>query len=1449
MMDSDDLSGRKIGEYVLREPLDEGGFGRVYRCDQPILGRKAVIKVLHRRLHSYDAQLQRFLREAQLASRLDHPYAAHIYAFGVEEKDGLLWIAMEFVHGITLKHWLRDRGPMPIERFVPFFEYVAEVVQTAHDRGIVHRDLKPSNVMVIERAGRLLPKLLDFGVAKLLDGELPPDSTQDTIKRLRTLVAEKVPEEVLQEYRVGASTATDPSPSLQSGGQSRLTPDGAPIGTPAYMPPEQWASAVTVGPSSDLYALAVVAFEALTGRRPFEGMSLADRVEMRCEGKVPPLGSGFPLALDQMFQRALAERPEDRWGSALELAGALRAASGLGAGGADLPRIDAEVRDAWLADAPQPLAESVAVLDSARNAHQAHLAALELVRNLVRYLLSVALATRAQTRDGEDDPALLELLRALDRRELIMEERVRLLRLLVRPPAHGRSAHPVPELVELVEVVTPGPDGTDGLRPIFALYAATEHTATEDAVRVLLMRQIPQLTQLLRKAAFLLDYVLVVPRDQAAERWSGRPRPLHPPRAVADVVDGELVEGHPMLLDRNGRVCVDLWPLVQAVAAPEGGETRLFLFDGRGRHGARLIAAPAGFEYHDTIPRAWLATQVIAEIEAKTRMREQIRVAARQWLDRSRPNSMLWRGDLLLELTRWVRIAPGARSLANLELSFIAASQRVARRTRWVQRLLIVVGAATVLGGFEYRSILTERAAEQIAEQAKVEQGRQALLHDDLGEALEPLADAYGRGDHSFGTKFMFARAAQPRLAVQASFPVVAGHMWSAAFSPDGRQIVTTDDAGARIWDAQAHRLRFTLPHGDTVYHAVYSADGTRLITACGDSTVKIWDTASGARLSELSHGGRALRYYAVALSPDGKLVAAIDMAGEVADAWDAASGELLTEQRNDASRFPSIAFSSDGRWLATSGGDDVRVFDTERWSQALTIAGPRVRALSFDPTGPRLVTGSATGDASIWDIPSGSRTQHLREVGEPVNAVTFSPDGQLVATGDGGGGEQIWHATSGALQSQFNALRSKILMIDFDPTSKLVVAAGASGRVVIADVALGMAVTTLEAPRGVVRTAHFDPSSRHVVGTSWEGAALVWDATSPYRRWSSPPISDDCGLAQSLEPDRRFVAIRCQDHATRVWDTAHDQLLAELPSVTPINGDFASAFPAVSSSGDRAAIARGQTVEIYALPGGQLLRTIRHPALVNTVAFAAAGHDLVSGATNGSLFVTRDGREPLVLPGFPGGIDAAGFVPDGRVVAADARGRLRVYDTDRGAVLADLAVPTRVRLLRPSPDGLTLITIPRFTGEAVPPLLWDLERYRFLAPLEGHIGFVYSARFVLEGYEIVTAGADGTARVWDGHTGRLRQTYRGGSRFLADATLTPDGSMIIAGDGDGLLHFWDVTGPPLWKLQAHKSHVVGIHFEGDDIVTRGFGGEVSRWTIPRSESVIEATRAHFVGP
>jgi serine/threonine-protein kinase len=155
-----------LGGFLVRGRIGVGGYGVVYRCEQRELGRDAVVKVLRARPGD-PVGMERFVREARLAAQLDHPFAAHVYGFGVED-DGLRWIAMEFVRGVTLGAYLKARGPMPLVEFVPFFELIAEVVHAAHERGIVHRDLKPSNVMMIESGGRLFPKLLDFGISKFL---------------------------------------------------------------------------------------------------------------------------------------------------------------------------------------------------------------------------------------------------------------------------------------------------------------------------------------------------------------------------------------------------------------------------------------------------------------------------------------------------------------------------------------------------------------------------------------------------------------------------------------------------------------------------------------------------------------------------------------------------------------------------------------------------------------------------------------------------------------------------------------------------------------------------------------------------------------------------------------------------------------------------------------------------------------------------------------------------------------------------------------------------------------------------------------------------------------------------------------------------------------------------------------------------------------------------------
>jgi WD40 repeat protein len=526
--------------------IGEGGFGHVFRAEQETLGREAVVKV--RRDPTSSRGVDRFLQEARLASRLDHPYAAHVYAFGAES-DGLLWIAMELVRGTPLDR-LVQYAPMAPERAIPFLRRLCEVVQTAHDQGIVHRDLKPANVMVISRAGSLFPKLLDLGVA--LDQQ-------------------------------GAADGAD---ALRG-----------PVGTPFYMAPEQWVPRAPVGPSADVYALGVIAYEVLVGKPPFDGDSALAVAIQHARTPPPPLPNGFPGGLGAAIARAMAKRPPERFASALELGTALVEASGLTGEAVPVPGLDEATRTETMLRAPQPIAEAVAGLDASRNPHQAILAVQGVARTVAQYLGVVALACRTRSGSGRrsDGARAVELLRELRRGGLDPAQWWQLARELCRPFATIPDAHPLPELVTAVCA------GPDVVGELVAQVDAGAVRAPEDARRSLTVA-LPRLAALLGAVRFLSDYRLVVAAGSRVESWMGVRRP----QRLEIAIERPPADARAVLVSGDGQPVVSLWPLVQVAAPSPNAPRELFLLAGSVRDAACLVAPPHGFEHVDAEVWSWL---------------------------------------------------------------------------------------------------------------------------------------------------------------------------------------------------------------------------------------------------------------------------------------------------------------------------------------------------------------------------------------------------------------------------------------------------------------------------------------------------------------------------------------------------------------------------------------------------------------------------------------------------------------------------------------------------------------------------------------------------------------------------------------------------------------------------------------------------------------------------
>jgi serine/threonine protein kinase len=289
----DPLPGRVIaGNFRIDSLLGSGAMGNVYRAQQLSLGKPVAVKVLHAHLMSDEKLVTRFKREAKSASLLNHPHSIQIIDSG-QDRDGTLYIAMELLNGRDLAQVIRDEFPLPLPRVVRIVSQVLSALEEAHAQGVIHRDLKPSNIMLLSRRDdRDFVKVCDFGIAK---------ATLDEGDRA-----------------------------------AMLTIQGLVCGTPEYMSPEQ-ARAEAIDGRADLYSVAVILYQLVTGDVPFRGDSPVAIVSRHLvEAPVPPTRRRADLRLphivDDVVLRGLAKDRELRYPTAAAfrevLEGVLGAANG-----------------------------------------------------------------------------------------------------------------------------------------------------------------------------------------------------------------------------------------------------------------------------------------------------------------------------------------------------------------------------------------------------------------------------------------------------------------------------------------------------------------------------------------------------------------------------------------------------------------------------------------------------------------------------------------------------------------------------------------------------------------------------------------------------------------------------------------------------------------------------------------------------------------------------------------------------------------------------------------------------------------------------------------------------------------------------------------------------------------------------------------------------------------
>ena len=268
------VEGTPFGRYQLIELLGRGGMGEVWRAHDTTIDRVVALKMLLPHYAKDEDFDKRFRREARTAARLDDPHVVPIYDVG--EIDGRLYVTMRLINGVDLDTLLKT-GPLKPERAVHIIEQIAGALHSAHQAGLVHRDVKPSNILLADND---FAYLIDFGIARAAD-------------------------------------------------DTKLTSEGSTIGTWAYMAPERFNTPGDIEPSSDIYALACVLYQCLTGEPPFPGNTL-EQVAVGHMVAPPPRASEtsdtVPPGLDRVIETGLAKQTAERYPTAVEMAAAARRA-------------------------------------------------------------------------------------------------------------------------------------------------------------------------------------------------------------------------------------------------------------------------------------------------------------------------------------------------------------------------------------------------------------------------------------------------------------------------------------------------------------------------------------------------------------------------------------------------------------------------------------------------------------------------------------------------------------------------------------------------------------------------------------------------------------------------------------------------------------------------------------------------------------------------------------------------------------------------------------------------------------------------------------------------------------------------------------------------------------------------------------------------------------------
>ena len=1432
--------GTLVDNFKILRLVGQGGMGEVYLARDVKLGRKVALKRIHPDVFGSREVIDRFLHEARVTARFNHPHIVTIYA--ADETPQGPYVALEFLEGQDLR--TRMSGDRPgLRESVRLGLAIAEALKEAHAHQILHRDLKPENVM-IPRDGRL--RVLDFGLAKII-----PDVSIGLDK-----------------------TAASETSALEQSTIAKLfkTNGDRLMGTPLYMAPEQWQNK-SFGSSADIWALGMILYELIVGQHPYLESSFHHLIAQVCGPDPVPSadrGRDVPAELAGLIDRCLSKQPENR-PPAAEI----------------VEKLDAWLSGGGKAQASEGMSPFRGLLSFSEDSAEFFFGRdAEIETFMERMREEGVLPVVGPSGAGKSSFVRAGIIPRL-------REQGHWQVLTMRPGSRPFRALASRLLSGRLEDVS-GDDGA-GVKNNFPPESRTGLQDGADGMAQDLLEAPERLSLLLAELAEKQQCRVLLFVDQAEELYTlvqdehvrrsfmravctATDDPQGPLRVIFTLRDdflGRMAEGAEVR-DALGRVTV--------LRTPGPEELKQILIKPLQR---------LGYGYDDPM----LVDEMIASLHGEQAALALLQFACQMlWDGRDRDKRLLLRsvyegmGGIAGALARHTDTVFGGFSAGQMKLSREIFLRLVTpERTRRVvarSRLLEGLGpeAVDVLERLtKSRVVLVRKGRGSDDSAAELELVHESLIHnwgqlsrwidesreehafmDQITQAAE-LWNRRGRPDNEVwqadtlrDARRRLGRMAGPVPEKVQSF-VQAGEnrerraarqrRWLKALAASllaGAAVIAViiavviagkeREARFRLAEAQREGAKSAMAEGELL-EARARLRVSLEIEDSAESRALWWRLKSRPLIYKKSFGARI---FGAAFSPDGSSIAATT--GTSLSIIDKTTGKIST-LRLDSWACCDIAYSPDGKTIATASVGvedfDVLLVDVEQGSvRKFKGHTTVVLNVSFSPDGKLLASCSNDRTIRVWDVSTGKTRAVLKGHTDRVRSVQFSPDGKLLASGSNDLAIRIWDVEKGVAKHVLKGHTKPVDGLSFSPDGKLLASAGRDNMIRLWDMKTHVAAV-LRGHEGPVRDVAFSPDGKMLASGSDDKTVRLWDPSTG-RIENIFEGHTDIVWNVGFSPDSRLLASGSWDRTLRLWNVGVKQYHEPIPGHS-VSSNSASFSP------DGKLLATGSEddnmILIWDVSTGAVLNVLgKHKGKLITVTFSPDGTLLAAGGSAIELWDMATAEVRRVLGEESDKVNDIDFSPDGKFLASvnyKAESRVQLWDVASGSLVQTLSGdpgPPFISI-RFSPDG-RLLASGSHDGSIH---IWDAASGALIKVFSGHNEDVRPV-FSPDGRSIYSTGWDGTIRQWDVETGK-GEILKKLDEILGPVNANPDGNRIGFISFSGPARICHVTGGDCIELEVHQHSFNDIVFKHDGSLaaTAGSDGTVRLWEADTGNPVWRA--------